>query len=290
MKNRNVSLASIVVMIAMLACNLSNPAGDQNTAEPTQEVVTIVVTATPETAPATEEADSGTGATATLNQDLNVRGGPGTNYPIIVALPGGKTVDVIGRNADSSWWFIAFDGNTGWVSAPFTTSSNTENVPLVDAPPAPQASSNDNSNSSSGGSNSGGSNNSGGGSNNSGGSGGGQSAPSDSDIKAKINVKNGNINYSGEVSYPDGDATDKIFVTVEGFDSVKTSGTVIYTLTCSGGTPNVKAVGGAVKSGTPGCNSTWTAFYTNDSNSQTITITQDSNGYTNWTLIAAAGG
>lgn len=286
MRNRKISIASVIVLAAMMACNLSSPAGEEEA--PTQEVVTIVVTATPEAAPpATEETASDSKATATLNQDLNVRSGPGTNYSIVVALPGGSTVDIIGKNSDASWWFIAFNGNTGWVSAPFTTSANTENVPLVDAPPAPQ--SNSGGNTPSGGNNSsGGNSGSGGGSgSNSGGGGGGQTAPSDNDIKAKVNIKNGNLNLSDVVSYPSGDGTDKIFITVNGFDSVKTSGKVIYTLTCSGGTPTVKAVGGSV-TGSVGCNKTWTVFYTNVSYQETITITQGSDGYTNWTLIASA--
>lgn len=290
MSIKNFRILFSILLITSLACNLSAPEP-----EATQEVVTIVVTATPEAAPATEEAATDTKATATLNQDLNVRGGPGTNYPIVVALPGGTTVDIIGKNADGSWWYIAFNGNTGWVSAPFTTSSNTEGVAIVDAPPVPQSDSSNSGNSGgsggSGGGNSGGSSSSGGsgGGGNSGGGGGGQTAPSDNDIQAKINIKNGNFTQSGAVSYPDGDTTDKIFVTVEGFDSVKTSGNIIYTLTCTGGTPTVKAVGGAVN-GSVGCNKTWTVFYTNVSNKETITITQESGGLTNWTLIATAGG
>lgn len=284
MSIKNFRILFSILLITSLACNLSAPEP-----EATQEVVTIVVTATPEAAPATEEAATDTKATATLNQDLNVRGGPGTNYPIVVALPGGTTVDIIGKNADGSWWYIAFNGNTGWVSAPFTTSSNTEDVAVVDAPPVPQSDSSGSGGS--GGGNSGGSGGSGGGnSGGSGGGGGGQTAPSDNDIQAKINIKNGNFTQSGTVSYPDGDTTDKIFVSVEGFDSVKTSGNIIYTLTCTGGTPTVKAVGGAVNNGSVGCNKTWTVFYTNVSNKETITITQESGGLTNWTLIATAGG
>jgi len=288
MKNRNkLSIASVVILVSALACNLSSPAGTDEA--PTQEVVTVVVTATPETAPATEETASDTKATATLNQDLNVRGGPGTNYPIIVSLPGGTAVDILGKNADASWWFIAFNGNTGWVSAPFVASVNTENVPLVDAPaPAPQSNSSGNSNGgNSNGGNSGGNGSGNGGGNNNGG--GGQSAPADNDDKVTVSVKGDNKSLNGSVSYPSGDSADAIFVTVGGFDSVKTSGNVTYSLTCSGGNPKVTSVGGAVKNGSPGCNQTWTVFYTNESSKETIKIKLDSNGYVNWTLVISAG-
>jgi uncharacterized protein YraI len=294
MKSVNGRIALSLLLAASLACNISS-------AETTPEVVTVVITATPEAVTiVTEEVATETNATATLNQDLNVRSGPGTNYSIVVALPGGTTVDIIGKNADGSWWFIAFDGNTGWVSAPFTTSSNTENVPVVDAPPPPQSNSGGSGSggsgssgsggSGSGGSGSGGSGGSGSGGSGSGGGGGGQTAPSDNDEKVDVNVKGDSKSLNGAVSYPDGDTTDTIFVDVGGFDSVKTSGNVTYTLTCSGGDPKVTSVGGAIKNGSPGCNKTWTVFYTNDSDKETIKIKMESNGYVNWTLVISAGG
>jgi hypothetical protein len=59
------------LIFASLACNFSTPQGPE---EPTPEVVTIVVTATS----ALPAAVSEQGAVAIFNQDLNVRGGPGT--------------------------------------------------------------------------------------------------------------------------------------------------------------------------------------------------------------------
>jgi len=124
-----VYLALSFLIVLAMACNMSSPAP---TEPPTQEVITIVVTATEEAPAPTEEAASSDKATATLNQDLNVRSGPGTAYPIVSALPGGTTVEIIGKNSDGSWWLVALDnGNSGWVSAPFTTSSNTEGVHLT---------------------------------------------------------------------------------------------------------------------------------------------------------------
>jgi hypothetical protein len=298
-KNRNLHFALSMLLIASLACSLP---GSPPAEAPTQEVITVVVTATPEEESAPQPTDEpapteavSDKATTTLNQDLNVRTGPGTAYPVIVSLAGGTTVDIIGKNSDGSWWLVALpSGDSGWVSAPFTTSSNTGAVPVVSAPPPPSSGSGGSGGSDGdGGSGGGGDGGSGsGGSGGGGGSGSGQTAPSDSDISVTISIKNGNFNRSDAVSYPNGDGGDKVFVRVNGFDSVKTSGNIIYTLTCSstGAAPTIKYVGGSVTNGTPGCNSTWTVFYTNVSYNGTVTITQGSDGYTTWTLVAAAGG
>jgi uncharacterized protein YraI len=275
------------LIFASLACNFSTPQGPE---EPTPEVVTIVVTATSVLPTAVSEQ----GAVAIFNQDLNVRGGPGTAYAIQDQLPGGTKVDVLGKNETGTWWFIAYNGGTGWVSEPFTESNNTGSVPVVQAPAPPSSSSNSSSSdvgssNSSGGSSSGGSS-SGGSSGGSSGSGAGGSAPSDKDIKASVSIKNGSDTQNSEISYPDGDTTDRVTITPTGFDSNKTSGNLIFTLTCSGGTAKVNYNGGSVKSGSPGCNKTWTVFVTNDSSYSNLKIYLDSPGYVNWTLIVAGGG
>jgi hypothetical protein len=59
---------------------------------------------------------------------------------------------------------------------------------------------------------------------------------------------------TGAYTTPKGAITLGQCAEANGFDSVKTSGTVIYTLTCSstGAMPTIKQVGGAVKSGSCG--------------------------------------
>ena len=268
-------VASTGIILASLACNFSSP---QASEEPTQEVITIVVTATSQ--PPTETPAGG--PSAVFKQDLNVRTGPGTAYPIQDQLPGGTRVDILGKNEDGTWLFVSYSGGTGWVSEPYTENSDTESVPVVQAPPPPSSS----SSSSSAGSGSGSSGSSGGG----GGSSSGSSASSDKDISTSVSIKNGSATYSGEISYPNGDDTDNIYVKPTGFDSVKTSGNLIFTLTCSGGNAKVKYNGGSVKSGSPGCNKTWTVFFTNDSANGNLKIYLDNPGYVNWTLVISAGG
>jgi hypothetical protein len=95
------------------------------------------VTATP--LPATE-VQSPASASVTVDVNLNVRTGPGTNYSRVGALAAGTSVEIIGRTANSAWWQIPYaDAPEGkaWISAGYGTASNTEGVPVVEAPPAP---------------------------------------------------------------------------------------------------------------------------------------------------------
>jgi hypothetical protein len=75
-----------------------------------------------------------------VDVNINVRTGPGTNYDRVGALAAGSTVAIIGRDASSGWWQIPFadgPGGKGWIAAGYGTATNTDSVPVVDAPPAP---------------------------------------------------------------------------------------------------------------------------------------------------------
>jgi LysM repeat protein/SH3-like domain-containing protein len=71
-----------------------------------------------------------TGVVATYG--LNLRTGPGTSYPVIVALSQGMTVPVSHRNSDGTWVRLTLPGGTvGWVSAPYLTlSTAVVNLPV----------------------------------------------------------------------------------------------------------------------------------------------------------------
>jgi Bacterial SH3 domain len=53
-------------------------------------------------------------APAVVQNDLNLRAGPGTDYEVIAAMPAGTTVNVMGCQA--SWCQVAFGGTTGFAS------------------------------------------------------------------------------------------------------------------------------------------------------------------------------
>jgi uncharacterized protein YraI len=74
-------------------------------------------------------------AASVVYQILNVRQGPGTNYPAVNTLSQGDQVTVIGRNADSTWLAISFGGGAAWVIAESVSfEGDISQLPLVDAP------------------------------------------------------------------------------------------------------------------------------------------------------------
>jgi N-acetylmuramoyl-L-alanine amidase len=75
----------------------------------------------------------GTGPTALVTvSSLNVRQGPGVSYPPVGYLAYGEQVQIVGRNTDSSWWAIPFEGGTAWILSEFTSvDGDTSQVPLA---------------------------------------------------------------------------------------------------------------------------------------------------------------
>jgi uncharacterized protein YraI len=73
-------------------------------------------------------------AKAVVNAPLvNVRRGPGTGYNIVTDVERGAEFDIVGRNADGSWWQICcFDGVSAWIIADFVdTLGDVDAVPVV---------------------------------------------------------------------------------------------------------------------------------------------------------------
>ena len=84
-------------------------------------------------------------ATATALDYINLRSGPGMNYPILGVAAPGATGEVSGRSQDSLWWqvkvpvTISFPDGVAWVSASWVITQNAGSVPVVQAPPQPPA-------------------------------------------------------------------------------------------------------------------------------------------------------
>ncbi len=81
-------------------------------------------------------AGSGGGPIASpKNVQLNCRGGPALRWPVGDVLDPGENVQVIGRNPDSSWWYVKDPSapvGTCWISAEFTTiTGNIDGVQVV---------------------------------------------------------------------------------------------------------------------------------------------------------------
>ncbi len=71
------------------------------------------------------------------DQLMNVRQGPGTNYPIIGQADPGQRFRVTGKNQAGNWWQIDFNGQPGWLFAELVTPEGTEAVPVASNIPAP---------------------------------------------------------------------------------------------------------------------------------------------------------
>ena len=80
--------------------------------------------------------------TVTATDAVNIRSGPGTNYPVLVVAPAGAAGEASGISADGGWFQVristryAADG-LGWVSASYVIAQNTSGLPVVTGPPAP---------------------------------------------------------------------------------------------------------------------------------------------------------
>ncbi len=72
-------------------------------------------------------------------QAANVRGGPGTVYPIIGGLRGGDPVNIIARNPAGDWFQIRLpNGNEGWVAASLIANASATGLPVAaNIPPLP---------------------------------------------------------------------------------------------------------------------------------------------------------
>jgi len=76
-----------------------------------------------------------TDVTVTASNDINLRAGPGTNYPVISTLPAGQTMRAQARNGD--WLYL---GNGKWIASwVVTVNGNINGLPTHSAPPPPAA-------------------------------------------------------------------------------------------------------------------------------------------------------
>ena len=76
------------------------------------------------------------------NTHVNVRSGPGTEYPSYGVAAPGKQAEVMGVSQDFGWWAIKIPrevtpSGQGWVSADYTTAYNVQQVPVLPPPPPP---------------------------------------------------------------------------------------------------------------------------------------------------------
>jgi hypothetical protein len=133
--------AKITVQVVALAT-----ATQAATQAPTQPAASPTVP--PTVAPTNPPAGATTPPPAADNQprlqvtapNLNIRAGPGTNFPIIGSMKTDDSAAIVGRNGDSSWLVVQKDQTRGWVinSQQFSqVVGDIANLPLVQSPPTP---------------------------------------------------------------------------------------------------------------------------------------------------------
>ncbi len=132
---------ALLLLMALSACALPelNPPTVTPTASdtPVPSATALAATATPWLSPtntasaspspsATSTATASPTATATATRfaivssarRINIRRGPGTNFPVTVLLSPGSGAEVIGQNEDGSWYQLRLEnGAVGWASA-----------------------------------------------------------------------------------------------------------------------------------------------------------------------------
>ena len=113
--------------VAIAATEAAAPAVTEQAAPPTDTPPPAEPTATP-----TAEA-----AIAITTQGMNVRGGPGTNYPIVGAAQAGEQYVITGKDQSGAWWQVTYNGQNGWLFGELVTANNSSAVALAQNIPAP---------------------------------------------------------------------------------------------------------------------------------------------------------
>lgn len=111
----------------------------QQSSKPSVEVETETPVQTKPTVEAANPDSAQTNADVLVGtvraQTLNVRANAGTNYRVVGKLGYGNKVEIVARNADSSWYKINAGSVTGWVSADYIRvgqNQTTQGVSLPD--------------------------------------------------------------------------------------------------------------------------------------------------------------
>jgi uncharacterized protein YraI len=83
---------------------------------------------------AAQPADSTPRAMASQS-GVNLRTGPGLDYPKVGLLPLGSSLEIVGRNMNASWWLVSTPDGFAWVSNEVVTTRNVgDSIPVVTIP------------------------------------------------------------------------------------------------------------------------------------------------------------
>ncbi len=109
--------------------SISSVKGSDNLQFPTSDIPTVTGTA------------AGATIIVTMDQEqINVRSGPGTNYPPVGVLLAKQTAPAFGKSAGGNWIQIGYPGAEGglaWVFAPLVNLSPGSVLPIIEPPSTP---------------------------------------------------------------------------------------------------------------------------------------------------------
>lgn len=98
---------------------------------------TVTLTPSPTSPPTPTPTPTSVSPTARISRIMNVRAGPGTNYPILGQTAAGDQYPISGKNPDGGWWQIIYGGQYAWVYSPLVTAINPELVQVASIIPTP---------------------------------------------------------------------------------------------------------------------------------------------------------
>ncbi len=144
--NRRTQTALLLASLVMFACNFPmlapTPAPSPVASLPsaTPNLAAPAATVAPSTTPSPTVSPTPSFPQVTpASVNVNCREGPDVAYNATSALVLGQYAKIVGRNDDSSWWYVSDPANPGqfcWVAASVvTTSGNLAGLPII-APPA----------------------------------------------------------------------------------------------------------------------------------------------------------
>ena len=120
-------IGAIILLFAVLFVQTLAVRADRMAQIPTVAIPTV--TGTP----------PGAIAIVTMEQDqINVRSGPGTDYPIVGVLIAGQQIPALGRSVGGDWVQIAYpgvEGGVAWVYAPLVEVQGS--LQVIEPPPTP---------------------------------------------------------------------------------------------------------------------------------------------------------
>ena len=148
---RRIWIATVVFALGLSSCNLQAVQPTETSLPSPTLVIPITSASTPtpvpidtllainfETPTIAPTSTSSLVLASPIDQPVNCRFGPGTQYGIAGALNPGRQAEMIGKNEDSSWWYVKNPSDPStlcWLSAGVTlTVGNVESLPVVEPP------------------------------------------------------------------------------------------------------------------------------------------------------------